>query len=91
MSSKKINITIPEENLKMLNEFCEAEKINKSWLIREATVQYISTFNEQKEIEKKRDEMKKAAEMMENLRKKSPGFAGKKSGAEIIRQIRDSR
>jgi metal-responsive CopG/Arc/MetJ family transcriptional regulator len=91
MSSKKINITMPEENLKMLNEFCSAEKINKSLLIREATVQYITTFNEYKEIEKKNLEMKTASEMMERLRKKSKGFIGEKSGAEVIREIRDSR
>ena len=91
MSSKKINITIPEENLKILNEFCNTEKINKSWLIREATVQYISNFNELKEIEKKNSDMKTASEMMERLREKSAGFTGNKSGAEVIRDMRDSR
>ena len=91
MSSKKINITMPQENLKMLNEFCSTEKINKSWLIREAAVQYIANFNEHKEIEKKNSDMKEALEMMERLREKSQGFIGEKSGAEIIREIRDSR
>jgi len=91
MSSKKINITMPEENLRMVNEFCSTEKINKSWLIREATVQYIATFKENKEIEKKNSEMKEALEMMERLREKRAGFTGRKSGAEVIRESRDSR
>ena len=91
MSSKKINITMPQENLRVLNEFCSTEKINKSLLIREATVQYIANFNELKEIEKKNLDMKTASEMMKRLREKSPGFAGKKSGAEVVREIRDSR
>jgi metal-responsive CopG/Arc/MetJ family transcriptional regulator len=91
MSSKKLNITIPEEDLKMLNEFCDVEKINKSLLVREATVQYIATFNEHKEIEKKNLDMKTASEMMERLREKSQGFIGGKSGSEVIREIRDSR
>ena len=91
MSSKKINITMPQENLERINEFCSTEKINKSWLIREATVQYIVNFNELKKIEKKNLDMKTASEMMGRLREKSAGFTGKKSGAEVIREIRDSR
>jgi metal-responsive CopG/Arc/MetJ family transcriptional regulator len=79
MSSKKINITMPQENLKMLNEFCNAEKINKSLLIREAMVQYIANFNEHKKIEKKNSDMKTALEMMEKLREKSPGLQVKKA------------
>ena len=48
-------------------------------------------FNEHKEIEKKNLDMKTASEMMERLRKKSQGFIDGKSGAEVIREIRDSR
>jgi len=91
MSSKKINITIPQENLESLDEFCRAEKISKSLLIREATLQYIADFKKQKEIEKRKMDLKTATEIMERLREKSPGFDGKKSGTEVIREIRDSR
>jgi metal-responsive CopG/Arc/MetJ family transcriptional regulator len=91
MSLKKINITLPEENLNIINEFCVSEKVNKSWLIREATSHYIANIKHKKELEKKNKEMKWAAETMEILRKKSSGFPGGKSGAEIIREFREKR
>ncbi|MCX6383390.1 MAG: ribbon-helix-helix protein, CopG family [Actinobacteria bacterium] len=91
MSLKKINITIPEENLKEINEFCVSEKVNKSWLIREATSKYISNISEQRELEKKRKDMEWAIETMEKLRKKSNGFIDGKSGSEVIREFREKR
>ncbi|GAH54839.1 unnamed protein product, partial [marine sediment metagenome] len=42
MGVKRINITIPEKNLKEINEFCATEKMSKSQLIREAAAQYIT-------------------------------------------------
>ncbi|MBC7333891.1 MAG: CopG family transcriptional regulator [Actinobacteria bacterium] len=89
MASKKINITIPEEILKKINEFCISENVNKSWLIREATSQYIENIYKQKELEKKMKDMQWAIETMENLRKKSSGFIDGKSGSEIIREFRE--
>lgn len=91
MKAKRINITIPEENLREINEFCISEKINKSWLIREATSQYIADIKEQKEIEKKKRDMEWAAKMMEKLRKKKITFRGGKTAEEVIREFRDSR
>jgi metal-responsive CopG/Arc/MetJ family transcriptional regulator len=91
MSLKKLNITIPEENLKIINEFCENEKVNKSALIREAASQYISSIKEMRELEIKNKEMNWAADTMEKLRKKSSGFTGGKSGSEIIREFREKR
>lgn len=91
MSLKKINITIPEENLKEINEFCVSEKVNKSWLIREATSQYISNISEQRELEKKKKDMEWAIKTMEKLRKKSNGFIDGKSGSEVIREFREKR
>jgi metal-responsive CopG/Arc/MetJ family transcriptional regulator len=91
MSLKKINITIPEENLKIINEFCSSEKVNKSALIREAASLYIADITKKRELEKKNKEMKWAAETMEKLRKKSSGFTGGKSGSEIIREFREKR
>lgn len=91
MSLKKINITISEENLKEINEFCVSEKVNKSWLIREATSKYISNISEQRELEKKRKDMEWAIETMEKLRKKSNGFIDGKSGSEVIREFREKR
>mgnify|MGYP005846088057 CR=1 FL=1 len=89
MSSKRINITIPEENLKEINEFCNAEKVNKSWLIREATSQYIAVVNEKKKLERKKKDMEWAQAAMEKLRGKSKGFKDGKKGSEVIREFRD--
>ena len=91
MSLKKINITLPEENLNIINEFCVSEKVNKSSLIREATSQYITGIKEKRELDKKNQEMKWAAETMEKLRKKSRGFTDGKNGADIIREFREKR
>lgn len=91
MSSRKINITIPEKNLKEINEFCISEKVSKSWLIREATSQYMANINEKRELEKKKKDMEWAVKKMEELRKKSRGFTGGKSGVEVIREFREKR
>jgi len=91
MSSKKINITIPEKNLKEINKFCISEKVSKSWLIREATSQYIVNINKKRELEKKKKDMEWAAKTMEELRKKSNGFIDGKTGTEVIREFREKR
>lgn len=75
--------------MKKINEFCISENVNKSWLIREATSQYIENIYKQKELEKKMKDMQWAIETMENLRKKSSGFIDGKSGSEIIREFRE--
>jgi metal-responsive CopG/Arc/MetJ family transcriptional regulator len=89
MTSEKINITIPEENLKEINEFCVSEKVSKSRLIREAVSQYIADVKKSRELEKKKKDMEWAAEKMEGLRKKSSGFINGKTGAEVIREFRE--
>ncbi|MDD5622255.1 MAG: ribbon-helix-helix domain-containing protein [Actinomycetota bacterium] len=91
MTSKKINITIPEKNLKEIKDFCISEKISKSWLIREATSQYIAGISKKKELEKKKKDMEWAAKTMERLREKSDGFTGEKTGTEVIREFREKR
>ncbi len=89
MTSKKINITIPEKNLREINEFCASENISKSLLIREATSKYITGVRKERELEEKRKEMEWAVKTMEKLRKKSSGFTGRKTGAEVIREFRE--
>ena len=89
MTSKKINITIPEKNLNEINQFCESENISKSLLIREAASKYIADVKEERELDKKRKEMEWAEKTMERLRKKGSGFTGSKTGAEVIREFRE--
>ena len=90
MSYKRINITIPDDDLRKIDEFCSEEKISKSHLIREATTNYITEINKQKEIERKRKEVEWAIEMMDKLRKKVK-FTSGKTAAEMVRELRDSR
>ena len=91
MISKKINITIPEKILKDIDNFCVSEKISKSWLIREATSQYIASISKKRELEKKKKDMEWAVITMEKLREQSKGLNDEKTGAEVIREFRDKR
>jgi metal-responsive CopG/Arc/MetJ family transcriptional regulator len=89
MGSKKINITIPEETLKEIDEFCDEEGLTKSFLIREAATSYIAGVREKKELEKKRKDMEWAIETSKRLRQKKGGFKGNKKGSQVIRKSRD--
>ena len=91
MNSKKINITIPEDNLKEIEEFCKSEDISKSFLIREAATRYIASIKEKKESDRKRKDMEWAREASRNLRNKSTGFQKSKKGYEVIRESRDRK
>jgi metal-responsive CopG/Arc/MetJ family transcriptional regulator len=89
MGSKKINITIPEENLREINKFCDEEGLTKSFLIREATASYIADIREEKELEKKRKDIEWAIETSKSLRQKKGGFKDNKKGFRVIRESRD--
>jgi metal-responsive CopG/Arc/MetJ family transcriptional regulator len=91
MNSKKINITIPEKNLKEMEEFCKSEGISKSWLIREASSLYIDEAKEKKELERKRKGMEWAVKASKKLRDKSRGFKDGKKGSDLIRESRDRK
>jgi len=89
MGSKKINITIPEKNLKEIDDFCNEEGLTKSFLIREATTSYIADIREKKEFERKNKDIEWAIETSKRLRQKKGGFKGNKKGHQIIRESRD--
>ncbi len=89
MNSKKINITIPEKNLREINEFCDEEGWTKSLLIREATSLYIADIRRKKELERKNKDIAWAIETSRHLRKKIGGFKYNKKGCEMIRKSRD--
>ena len=91
MNSKRINITMPEEDLEKINKFCAEEKMNKSQLIRESTKQYIASMKELKEKEQRRKNIEWAIKMQDKIRQKSKSFPSGKSAVEIIREYRDSR
>lgn len=89
MNSKKINITIPEENLEEINQFCDEEGLTKSFLIREATTSYIADIRKKKELERKRKDIEWAIETSKRLRQKRGGFKNNKSGSQVVRESRD--
>ncbi len=91
MSSKRINITMPEKDIEKINEFCAEEKMNRSQLIRESTKQYIASIRELKEKEQRRKNIEWAIKMQDKIRQKSKSFPSGKSAVEIIREYRDSR
>ena len=89
MSAKKINITIPEKNLKEINKFCKEEGLTKSFLIREATSSYITDIRKKRELEQKRKDIEWAIEASKLLRQKKAGFKNNKKGFRVIRESRD--
>lgn len=89
MSSKRINITIPEKDLGEINKFCAEEKMSRSQLIREAAAQYVANVEELRIEEKKKKDMLKAIKIQEQLRAKSKNFPSGKSAVEEIREWRD--
>ncbi|MBN1298283.1 MAG: ribbon-helix-helix protein, CopG family [Actinobacteria bacterium] len=89
MNSKKLNITVPEDTLKEMEQFCSQENVSKSWLIREACTVYIAEIKQKREIEKKMKEMKWAALASKELRNKSVGLEAGKKAAHVIREYRD--
>jgi hypothetical protein len=89
MKSKKINLTIPEKNLKEIEDFCRGEGISKSFLIREAASLYIAGIKEKRELERRKKDMEWAIEASSKLRDKSRSFKDGKQGSDAIRQSRD--
>jgi len=71
MTTKKINISMSDKYLKEIKDFCRSEKISKSFLIREATAQYISSFKKEREKEQQRKDRLEAMQIQERLREKS--------------------
>jgi len=57
MKMEKINITLPNDDLKKLDEFIKEEKTNRSQFIREATKHYIEELKKQRAMEKRRVEI----------------------------------
>jgi len=86
---EKINITLPNDYLKKLDEFIKEEKTNRSRLIREATEHYMEEINEQRAQEKRRAEIIEAIRIQDEFRKKY----GKVDWdpVQLIREMRNSK
>ena len=86
MTTKRINISISDKYLKEIEDFCRSEKISKSFLIREATFQYISSIKEEREKEQQRKGRLDAMQIQKRLREKSKPFDLQAE----LRRIRDN-
>lgn len=86
---EKINITLPNDYLKKLDEFIKEERTNRSKFIREATKHYIEELKKQRAMEKRRAEIAEAIRIQDEFREKY----GKVDWdpVEEIRKMRDSR
>ena len=86
---EKINITLPNDYLKKIDEFIKEEKTNRSQFIREATEHYIEELKKQRDMEKRRVEIEEAIRIQDEFREKY----GKVDWdpVQLIREMRDSR
>lgn len=87
---EKINITLPHDYLKKLDDFLKEEKLSRSSFIREATEHYMDEIKVKKELERRRSEIEKAITLQDEFREKH----GKNidwDPVKLIREMRDSR
>ena len=88
MKYKRINITISENDLNKINEFCSDEKLSKSFIIREATINYIAQKETEKKLQARRKNIENAIKIQDKLRMSSK-FKTNKSADQLIRELRD--
>jgi len=88
MKYKRINITISENDLNKINEFCSDERLSKSFIIREATLNYIAQKETEKKLQTRRKNIENAIKIQDKLRMSSK-FKTNKSAGQLIRELRD--
>lgn len=83
----KINITLPEEELKEVDTFVQKQGDTRSGVIQQALRFFIEQKERDEEERKRREEMIKAISGIKHLREKS----GKWDGVSEIRKWRESK
>ena len=83
----KINITLPGEELKRIDEFVKSEGITRSGLILEALRLLMETAEQDAAEHMRRKSIRRASLNIKNLREKS----GKWNGVSEIRKWRELR
>ena len=84
---RKINITLPEEELRRIDDFARKDSFSRSGFIRQAARFYIEEAKQKEKEKKRRQRMREAARNIHKLRKK----AGNWDGASEIRKWREAR
>ena len=82
----KINITLPEEELREVDAFIQKQGSTRSGLIQQALRFYIEQQEKEEREKEKREEMRKAVLEMNQLREKS----GEWDGVAEIRKWREA-
>ncbi len=83
----KINITLPEEDIRELDTFVQRQGDTRSGFIRRAMQFYIEQKEKEEKEKEKREGMARAALEIKELREKS----GEWDGAAEIRKWREAR
>jgi len=83
----KINITLPEEELRGVDAFIQKQGNTRSGLIQQALQFFIEQKEKEEREKEKREEMRKAVLEMKQLREKS----GEWDGVAEIRKWREAR
>lgn len=83
----KINITLPEEELRGVDAFIQKQGNTRSGLIQQALQFFIEQKEKEEREKEKREEMRKAVLEMKQLREKS----GEWGGVAEIRKWREAR
>ncbi len=83
----KINITLPEEELRRVDAFVHRQKDTRSGLIQEALRSFIDQKEREEKEKEKREGMIKAALEIKQLREKS----GEWDGVAEIRKWREAK
>ncbi len=83
----RINIFLPDEQLRVFDRKAEEEGISRSGLIQKAMEAYLDQAKREKEETERKARMEKAAARMDKLARK----AGSWKPVKIIRRFRDTR
>ena len=83
----RINIFLPDEQLRAFDREAKEEGISRSGLIQKAMEAYLDQAKREKEETERKARMEKAAARMDKLARK----AGSWEPVKIIRQFRDTR
>jgi len=83
----KINITVPAEFLKEIDETAKREKISRSELFRRSVLAYWQVKREQAELEARAGRIRWAMRVQEHIR----SLAGDWDGVAEIRKWREAR
>jgi metal-responsive CopG/Arc/MetJ family transcriptional regulator len=82
----RINITLPEDLLKQIEQMAKTEKINRSEFFRRAVITYQQIKKEEQTKERRKQAIKKAIRLQNRLREDTPAW----NGVKALRKAREA-